>query len=59
MSKINKSTYVLVFGLFFCAILFGAGLGIALAQTKYIIDNVSLQNSPLPFRPNFWISTAN
>ena len=37
--KIKKSTYVVVFGLFFCAILFGAGLGLALSNTKFIKDN--------------------
>lgn len=39
MAKIKKSTHVLIFGLFFCAVLFGAGLGLALAETKHIIDN--------------------
>ena len=39
MTKIKTSTYVFVIGLFLCAVLFGAGLGLALAQTKYIIDN--------------------
>ncbi|MBQ7158351.1 MAG: PBP1A family penicillin-binding protein [Treponema sp.] len=39
MTKIKKSTYMLILGLFFFAVLFGAGLGLALAQTKYIIDN--------------------
>ena len=37
--KIKKSTYVFVFGLFFCAIFFGAGLGLALSNTKFIKDN--------------------
>lgn len=39
MAKIRASTYALVFGLFFFAVLFGAGLGLALAQTKFIRDN--------------------
>lgn len=37
--KIKKSTYVFVFGLFFCAIFFGSGLGLALSNTKFIKDN--------------------
>ena len=37
--KIKKSTYVFVFGFFFCAIFFGAGLGLALSNTKFIKDN--------------------
>lgn len=37
--KIKKPTYVFVFGLFFCAIFFGAGLGLALSNTKFIKDN--------------------
>lgn len=37
--KIKKSTYVFVFGLFFCAIFFGACLGLALSNTKFIKDN--------------------
>ena len=37
--KIKKSTYVFVFGLFFCAIFFGAALGLALSNTKFIKDN--------------------
>lgn len=37
--KIKKSTYVFAFGLFFCAIFFGAGLGLALSNTKFIKDN--------------------
>ncbi|WP_443737200.1 penicillin-binding protein 1A [Treponema sp.] len=37
--KIKKSIYVFVFGLFFCAIFFGAGLGLALSNTKFIKDN--------------------
>lgn len=37
--RIKKSTYVFVFGLFFCAIFFGAGLGLALSNTKFIKDN--------------------
>lgn len=37
--KIKKSTYVFVFGLFFCAFFFGAGLGLALSNTKFIKDN--------------------
>ena len=37
--KIKKLTYVFVFGLFFCAIFFGAGLGLALSNTKFIKDN--------------------
>lgn len=37
--KIKKSTYVFVCGLFFCAIFFGAGLGLALSNTKFIKDN--------------------
>lgn len=37
--KIKKSTYVFVFGLFFCSIFFGAGLGLALSNTKFIKDN--------------------
>ena len=39
MNKIRKSTYVLVFGLFLCALFLGAGLGLALSSTKHIIDN--------------------
>lgn len=39
MQKIKKSTVVLLFGLFFFSVIFGAGLGLALSQTKYIIDN--------------------
>ena len=39
MHKIKKSTVVYLCGLFTFAILFGAGLGLALSQTKYIIDN--------------------
>lgn len=39
MTKLKKSTYVFVFGLFFCSIFFGAGLGLALSNTKFLIDN--------------------
>ena len=39
MNKIRKSTYVLVFGLFLCALFLGAGVGLALSSTKHIIDN--------------------
>lgn len=39
MQKIRKSTVILLGGLFTFAVLFGAGLGLALSQTKYIIDN--------------------
>lgn len=39
MDRIKKSTYAAVFILFLCAILFGAGLGLALSSTKYIKDN--------------------
>ena len=39
MNKIRKSTYVLGFGLFLCALFLGAGLGLALSSTKHIIDN--------------------
>lgn len=39
MQKLSKFTIVMVSGLFFCAILFGAALGLALSNTKYIIDN--------------------
>ncbi len=37
--KLKKSTIVFVFGLFFCALLSGAGLGLALSNTKFIKDN--------------------
>ncbi|WP_303919456.1 penicillin-binding protein 1A [Treponema berlinense] len=37
--KIKKSTCASVFALFFCAIGFGAGLGLALSNTKFIKDN--------------------
>ena len=39
MDTIKKSTYIFVSALFVCAILFGAGLGLALSSTKFIIDN--------------------
>lgn len=39
MEKIRKSTYVLVIGLFFFAVVFGASLGAALASTRTIINN--------------------
>lgn len=37
--KIKKSTCVSVFALFFCALGFGGGLGLALSNTKFIKDN--------------------
>ena len=39
MQKLSKFTTVMISGLFFCAILFGSALGLALSNTKYIIDN--------------------
>jgi penicillin-binding protein 1A len=50
MVKIRKSTYVLVFGIFFCAVGLGAGLGAALASTKTIVDNENFTefNTALP-----------
>lgn len=37
--KLKKSTIVFVSGLFVCALLSGAGLGLALSNTKFIKDN--------------------
>lgn len=50
MNKIKKSTRVAVYSLFLCAVLFGAGLGLALASTKFIIDNEQFTqfNTALP-----------
>ncbi len=50
MVKIRKWTYVLVFGLFFFAIIFGVSLGSALASTHTIIDNENFTefNTALP-----------
>lgn len=39
MYKIKKSTFACLFILFFFAACLGAGLGLALSNTKYIIDN--------------------
>ena len=39
MKKISKFTVLMVSGLFFFAIVFGVSLGLALSDTKYIIDN--------------------
>ncbi len=39
MNKLKKSTYVFVSGLYFCAVFFGAGLGLALSNTKFLKDN--------------------
>ena len=39
MQKTSKFTIIMFSGLFFCAALFGASLGLALSNTKYIIDN--------------------
>ncbi|MBP3771110.1 MAG: PBP1A family penicillin-binding protein [Treponema sp.] len=39
MKKTSKFTILMLSGLFFCAALFGAALGLALSNTKYIIDN--------------------
>ena len=39
MQKLSKFTVLLISGLFFFAIVFGLSLGLALSNTKYIIDN--------------------
>ncbi len=39
MEKIRKSTYILLITLFLFAGLIGAGLGLAISQTQYIINN--------------------
>ena len=37
--KLKKSTIMFVSGLFVCALLSGAGLGLTLSNTKFIKDN--------------------
>ncbi|WP_294427790.1 penicillin-binding protein 1A [uncultured Treponema sp.] len=39
MQKTSKFTILMISGLFFCAAVFGISLGLALSNTKYIIDN--------------------
>ena len=52
MKKTSKFTILMLSGLFFCAALFGAALGLALSNTKYIIDNENFKefDTALPTR---------